>query len=87
MQQPLKIKLMSRRLNQAREKRLQPRRLTFAKNQLTKLGFTIQFIDETQIHFLFNEHLVMYYPYSGWHTGKTIKDGRGWIKLLNQIKP
>lgn len=31
--------------------------------------------------------IVHFYPYSGWHTGKSINDGRGWNNLYNQIKP
>jgi len=30
--------------------------------------------------------LVLYFPYSGWASGKTIKAGRGLKNLLSQIK-
>lgn len=31
-------------------------------------------------------HAVMHYPFTGWHTGKSIKDGRGIQNLLKQLK-
>lgn len=76
---------MSNRLNQEREKRLQPRRMNFAMSELKKLDMNPVKMDETRIQFLFEGSIVDYYPYSGWHTGKTIKDGRGWKNLKNQL--
>lgn len=39
----------------------------------------------TYIGFEHKGHIVKHYPYSGWHTGKTIKDGREFNKLLKQL--
>jgi hypothetical protein len=35
---------------------------------------------------MFKNELVKFFPYSGWHTGKSIVDGRGIKKLLAQLK-
>lgn len=78
---------MSNRLDQEREKLLQPIRISNAQTQLEKLGFTITFSDETRIDFIFKGHKVQFWPYSGWHSGKSIKDGRGLKNLLKQLTP
>jgi len=41
--------------------------------------------DEHKLQFSFKDEIVTLYPYSGWHTGKSITDGRGINKLLTQI--
>lgn len=77
---------MSNRLDQEREARLQPKRVAKAKKNIEALGYAIKEQTETTIKFYFQTQIVTYYPYSGWHTGKNIKDGRGWKNLYNQIK-
>ena len=76
---------MSSRLNKEREKILQPRRMGKAKYKIRDLGFTIIFSDETQLQFMYKGEKVNFFPYSGWHTGKSIIDGRGLYRLLNQL--
>jgi len=75
------------RLNQDRQKQLQPVRIDHAVKKIEQLGYSILSRNDTTITFTFRDHLITFYPYSGWHTGKTIKDGRGLDKLLEQIKP
>jgi hypothetical protein len=77
---------MSNRLDQEREKRLQPIRLQTAKKELTKLGLEITFEVDAVIHFVYKGETIKYFPYTGWHTGKGIKDGRGLKNLLKQLK-
>ena len=74
------------RLNIERQNELEPTRMDYAKNSLIMMGFHICYQDKTRIEFVYDGELVKFYPYSGWHTGKTIKDGRGLKSLLNQIK-
>ena len=75
---------MSNRLNQNREKKLSPIRFNKAVSELKKRGFSVDH-NETRIHFIFKGSPIFYFPYSGWASGKTIKDGRGLKSLLTQI--
>ncbi len=77
---------MSNRLDKEREERLQPQRMEVAIQAIQKLGLQILHTDDAKIIFIYRDHSVSFYPYSGWATGKTIKDGRGLQHLLNQIK-
>ena len=78
---------MSNRINQEREARLQPLRIRVATEKIEALGYSTTFIEKAKaLNFQFKGSQIAYYPYSGWHTGGTIKDGRGIEKLLNQIK-
>lgn len=74
------------RLDTDRQKELEPERMSFAKREIEKLGYEITFESKTELHFMFKGAAITLFPYSGWHTGKTIKDGRGIAKLLKQIK-
>ena len=74
------------RLDIERQKELEPKRLAYAKEQITALGFEILYEDEKEIRFRFKGEVVKFFPYTGWATGKTIKDGRGLNNLLKQIK-
>lgn len=74
------------RLDVDRQLKLEPKRMDFAKKQIENLGFKVTEIGETKLQFEFSGHTVNFFPYSGWATGSTIKDGRGLAKLLRQIK-
>lgn len=76
---------MSNRLDQEREKQLTPKRVAFAVNALECLGYKPVVQNNNTITFDYKGGKVTLYPYSGWHTGKTIKDGRGIEKLLKQL--
>ena len=75
------------RLNKEREQKKEPKRLEYAKNELEHLGFVITYETDKELKFEFLGHQITLYPYSGWYTGKGIKDGRGLTNLLNQLKP
>ena len=77
---------MSNRLDQERESTLQPKRLKKAIEEIEKLGKKTILVDDVKIVFMHKNSPVTYFPYSGWATGKTIKDGRGLQKLLKQLK-
>jgi len=77
---------MSNRLDKEREQELQPERMAYAKEQLSAFGIVIDYEDATTIIFTHKGHKVTLYPYSGWHTGKSITDGRGIGRLLKQLK-
>lgn len=74
------------RLDTERQKELEPKRMDFAVHVLVKNGINITYEDKTRLEFYYKDEKVTFFPYSGWHTGKTIKDGRGLQKLLNQLK-
>ena len=67
-------------------KRVGTKAFEYARNQITGLGYIITEETATALKFEYKGSIVTIYPYSGWHTGKTIKDGRGTEKLINQIK-
>ena len=73
------------RLNTERQKELEPQRMDYAKQRLTALGYEITYEDKTRIEFIHKGSVVKFYPYSGWHTGKSIVDGRGISTLLKQL--
>lgn len=74
------------RLDKERQAQLEPKRINQALDVINGLGLKVTSVSKTEIKFIFKEHTVTFFPYSGWHTGKTIVDGRGWQKLYNQIK-
>lgn len=77
---------MSNRLDQEKEAELSPKRMEYAFTKINNAGYDILHSDSTKLIFEFNGHQVTLFPYSGWHTGKSITDGRGLQKLLKQIK-
>ena len=82
---PAKLKKMAR-LDIERQNTLEPRRMEFAKKEIEKKGYVVWIISDTQLRFEHQGgHCVNFFPYSGWATGATIKDGRGLKKLLKQI--
>ena len=77
---------MSNRQNQERESELQPKRMLYALTKIGKLKTVSDIqVSKTLIEFTFKDHIVRFYPYSGWHTGKSIIDGRGIDNLLKQL--
>ena len=76
---------MSKRLNQEREQELQPKRMEYAKQKIQEKGFEIHEENSLYIKFVYRESEITFYPYSGWATGKTIKDGRGINNLISQL--
>lgn len=77
---------MSRQGSQ-RQAELEPERIAFAKQEIQKLGYEIIHEDHRSLRFIFQEEEIVIHPYSGWHSGKSIKDGRGITHLIAQIKP
>lgn len=77
---------MSNRLNQEKQEKEAPRRMEYAEDQITTLGYEIDMKTNTSLMFKFKGENVVIYPYSGWFTGKSVTDGRGIANLLKQIK-
>ena len=77
---------MSNRLDQEREKDLSPKRMQYAVESLRELGYEVSKNGHVEIQITHNGSLIRIFPYAGWFTGKTVEDGRGIHKLLNQLK-
>ncbi len=75
----------SARLDAERQAKLEPERMKTALNALNALGFRPEIINNTELNFTYKAAVIKYYPYSGWASGKTIQDGRGLDKLLEQL--
>ena len=73
------------RLDKERQAELEPQRMAFAKQKLTLLGYTITYEDKSRLEFEHKGKVVKFFPYSGWATGKSIKDGRGLNNLIRQL--
>ena len=76
---------MSNRQDQEREARLQPKRIKHAIEKLHSAGIECMHSDNTKITFEFKGQVVRLFPYSGWHSGTSIKDGRGLENLIKQL--
>lgn len=77
---------MKTKLKQKIRDELKPIKVEYAIKKIKALGFKIPFITNSLIRFKYNGENILFYPYSGWHIGKSIKEGKGLNKLLNQIK-
>jgi hypothetical protein len=73
------------RLDKDRQTKLEPERMQFAIEEIESLGYEILYKDNTKIQFFFKHSVITFFPYSGWASGKNIKDGRGIGNLLIQI--
>lgn len=73
------------RLDIQRQNNLTPPRKLYAKNRIIKMGFEVTKDTDTYFEFLYKGNTIRFYPYSGWATGKSIKDGRGLNNLLKQL--
>lgn len=74
------------RLDQETQNELEPKRIQYAVDRITEMGYVIIQRDSNKIQFEHKGSVVTLYPYSGWHTGKTITDGRGIHNLLKQLQ-
>lgn len=61
------------RLNKEREKRLEPTRLQYAKQEIKKLNLPVTFQDEKTLKFTFEGNVITFFAYSGWFSGKGIQ--------------
>lgn len=66
---------------------IQEDRMQYALLQLEIIGIPIESRNDTTIIFKHKGETVMFFPFTGWHSGKSIKDGRGISKLLKQLNP
>ena len=74
------------RLDKTRQGKLEPIRYQRALKYLSQKGYETRQVSTTCIEFDYKGSTVRFWPYSGWHSGKTIEDGRGWNHLEKQIR-
>ena len=73
------------RLDIEKQERLEPKRMGYAKKKIESKGFSVNEIANYELRFEHKGEIIKFFPYSGWATGKTIKDGRGLNNLLKQL--
>ena len=73
-------------VNKERKKALEPSRVDYATNKLLENGFMPTYEDGQKIEFMHNGCKVTLFPYTGWFSGKSVRDGRGINNLLKQLK-
>ena len=59
-------------------------RMDYAIKKIFELGYSVAYGGK-ELVFEYNGNTITFYPYTGWATGKGIKDGRGLQNLLKQI--
>ena len=73
-------------LTRAKREQKEPFRWQYILRELKEKGYDPQEDKENKcIHFLFHGNTITVWPYTGWFSGKGIKDGRGTKKLFRQI--
>lgn len=73
------------RINVERQKVLLPKRMAYAIKALKARGIEATKVNDAKLEFEYNGAVVSFWPYSGWHSGKSIKEGRGIENLLKQL--
>lgn len=74
------------RIDIDRQKELEPKRMAYALKALKAKGIEVTQVNDSKLEFEYDGATVSFWPYSGWHSGKSIKEGRGIENLLNQLK-
>lgn len=77
---------MSNRLDQQREDKLQPQRMRKCQVTLESLGYKVEVFEPDRLEFEHKGQIVKFWPYSGWHSGRSIEDGRGFGILLTKLE-
>lgn len=74
------------RLDKERQARLEPERMRTCKDTLEEMGYEVHEYGGNMLEFKYKGNTIKFYPYSGWHSGKGIKDGRGFQNLIKQLE-
>lgn len=62
------------------------RRMEYAQLKIEAEGYEVFRVTDKELQFEYKGALIHFFPYTGWASGKTIKDGRGINNLINQIR-
>lgn len=55
------------------------------RRTLEERGYYVETLDNATLRIAHGRHKVLFWPYTGWHSGKSINDGRGLDHLLEQL--
>lgn len=69
----------------ARRNAFKEERMAHALRRIGRAGYTVRQVNDLELQFLYHGEIVRFYPYTGWATGKSITDGRGIQRLIDQI--
>ena len=67
-------------------KQQQQDRMNYSKQQLEQRGYIVTEVDRTLLEFTHKGNTIKFYPYTGWHSGKGIKQGRGFWNLIHKLE-
>jgi len=66
--------------------RKEPGRISYARTKLEERGIVYLYNENIKaIEFVHKGCIIRFYPYTGWFSGRTVKDGRGLENLLKQL--
>lgn len=74
------------RIDTDRQKELEPKRMAYAIKALKARGVEVTQVNGSKLEFEYDGAVISFWAYSGWHSGKSIKEGRGIENLLKQLK-
>lgn len=65
--------------------RIQKEKLFEAQEKLLGIGIDLTYESDSEVRFIHKGSVVSYFTYSGWFSGKSVKDGRGLNNLIKQL--
>lgn len=65
---------------------IQSKRTDYAEMEIEDLGYKVTRVDDNLITFKYKGKTIQFFPYTGWASGRGIKDCRGIKNLIKQIK-
>lgn len=68
-----------------RRKLLEDFRIKNAKKVLKVAGIVYTTPNPSKIQIIYNDEPISFWPYTGWHSGKSITAGRGIKNLIKQL--
>jgi hypothetical protein len=77
---------MSKRLDQERQKQLEPKRVEYAEEKLAELGISCVRLTDGELQFEWEGSVIKLFAYSGWWQGNGITPGRGIDNLIKRLK-
>jgi hypothetical protein len=64
---------------------LDPQEIASCQLTLEELSFEVTQCGRYRLEFVFQGYRALFWPYSGWHSGRSIEDGRGFEHLSGAV--